>query len=64
VVPRFIDFKMMSEFFFGGVSQLVGKPDIVEKVGDLRTVILIAGVLLFQWLFLFWLYRQRLFLRV
>jgi predicted acyltransferase len=64
VVPRFIDFKKMSEFFFGGLVQLAGDPDVIKKVGDLRTVIVVAGVLFFQWLFLLWLYRQRLFLRV
>jgi predicted acyltransferase len=55
VGERFIGFPEMSSFFFGGLAQ---------KAGDLAPVILAAGVLLFEWLFLYWLYRQRLFLRV
>jgi predicted acyltransferase len=64
VVPRFVDFKSMANFFLGGVIRLAGTPEIVERIGDLSQVILWAGVLLLQWLFLLWLYRQRLFLRV
>jgi predicted acyltransferase len=52
---RFIGFPQMTDFFLGGG---------VSKAGDFGPVIRAAGVLLFEWLFLYWLYRQRLFLRV
>ena len=54
-VPKIIDFDKMSEFFLTGVSQLVG---------DWKTVILVAGALAAKWLFLLFLYRQRIFLRL
>lgn len=55
VVPRFIDFDRISTFFLGGVARLSG---------DLGDVVLAAGVLAAEWLFLLYLYRNRLFLRV
>ncbi len=55
VVPRFLDFKHFSQFFLGGVSR---------HSGALGPAVLEAGVLIAEWLFLYWLYRQRLFLRV
>ena len=55
VADRFIGFPQMTSFFLGGV---------INKAADLGPVVQAAGVLLFEWLFLFWLYRQRLFLRV
>ncbi len=55
VGQRFIGFPQMTDFFLGGA---------IQKAGDLGPVVRAAGVLLFEWLFLYWLYRQRLFLRV
>jgi predicted acyltransferase len=55
VVLRFIDFTKMSKFFFGGV---------VSLSGDWGPVIAIAATLLCKWVFLYALYRQKLFLRV
>jgi predicted acyltransferase len=52
---RFIGFDQMTHFFLGGA---------IHKVGDFGPVLEASGVLLFEWLFLYWLYRQRLFLRV
>ncbi len=60
VLPRFVDFDKMAEFFLVGVyglAQAHGSP-------GLRDVIAAAGVLLAEWLFLLILYRQRIFLRV
>jgi predicted acyltransferase len=60
VVPRFIDFGRVARFFFGGVYRLV------ESSGgpELRDVAMAAGVLTAEWLFLLFLYRNRIFLRV
>jgi predicted acyltransferase len=55
VVPRFVDFRHLAEFFLGGA---------INHSGDFGPIIRIAGMLLAEWLFLYWLYRQRLFLRV
>ncbi len=55
VVPRIVDFTKISEFFLEGVAKFAA---------DWGEVILIAGVLTAQWLFLYYLYRRRLFLRV
>jgi predicted acyltransferase len=52
---RFISFPFMTDFFLGGV---------IRMAGDVGPVVKTAGVLLFEWLFLYWLYRQRVFLRV
>jgi predicted acyltransferase len=55
VVPRFLDFDAAAKFFFGGLERLSG---------DAGPVVIAGGVLLLQWLFLYWLYRNRWFLRV
>lgn len=55
VVPRFVDFNKMATFFFGGVMSLAG---------DWKLVIAAAGALACKWVFLWVLYRQRMFLRV
>jgi predicted acyltransferase len=55
VVPRFLDFAHATEFFLGGTARLCG---------TYGTIVLLAGTLLAKWLFLWWLYRQRVFLRV
>jgi predicted acyltransferase len=52
---RFIDFQKMSAYFLGGVAR---------HAGDFGPVVLTAGVVLAEWLFLYYLYRRRLFLRV
>lgn len=57
VVPRFVDFAKMSAFFLGGVAEHAGSEDT-------KRVILLAGSLAAKWLFLLYLYRNRLFLRV
>jgi predicted acyltransferase len=60
VVPRFVDFNGMAEFFLTGVYRLA------ETHGSeaLRVVVAAAGALLAKWLFLLVLYRQKMFLRV
>ncbi|HEX4592019.1 MAG TPA: hypothetical protein VH120_18945, partial [Gemmataceae bacterium] len=55
VCDRFIGFPQMTSFFFGGA---------IRQAGDVGPIIKAAGILFFEWLFLFWLYRQRLFVRV
>ncbi|MEY3173670.1 MAG: hypothetical protein RLZZ436_1584 [Planctomycetota bacterium] len=55
VVPRFIDFDHLTSFFLAGAARLSG---------DWRAVVLTAGVLVAEWLFLLWLYRSRTFLRL
>ncbi len=50
-----VDFHQISEFFLGGTARLSG---------DFGSVILAAGVLVVEWLWLWFLYRQRVFLRV
>jgi predicted acyltransferase len=55
VVPNFVDFRHLSDFFLGGV---------IRRSGDLGPAVHWTGVLAAQWLFLLFLYRQRLFLRV
>ncbi len=55
VVPRFVDFDKVSEFFLTGLSQWVG---------DGKALVLVAGSLIAKWLFLLFLYRQRIFLRL
>ncbi len=55
VVPRFVDFEKIAEFFLTGTAQ---------SVGDWKTLVLVAGALAAKWLFLLFLYRQRIFLRL
>jgi predicted acyltransferase len=55
VVPRFIDFRKASEFFLVGV---------LDKSGPYEPIVAAAGFLLAEWLFLFFLYRHRIALRV
>jgi predicted acyltransferase len=45
----------ISEFFFGGIARLCG---------EWQEVVLIAGMLLIEWLLLWFLWRKRVFLRV
>jgi hypothetical protein len=60
VVPRFLDFDRFAAFFLGGIYRLAGL--YISK--DFRQVVEAAGVLAAEWLFLWFLYRRRLFLRV
>jgi predicted acyltransferase len=55
VVPRFVDFHKIADFFLGGLSR---------HSGAFGPVVLALGVLAAEWLFLFYLYRRRIFLRV
>ncbi len=55
VAQRFIDFPRIARFFLGGLTDLSG---------ELGLIIAMAGILLAKWLFLWLLYRQKLFLRV
>ncbi len=50
-----VDFPQISQFFLGGVARLSG---------DFGPVVLAAGVLVIEWLWLWFLYRHRVFLRV
>ncbi len=60
VVPRFVDFEKIARFFLGGIYRLAG-----EHVGpDFKLVVAAAGFLAAEWLFLLYLYRKRIFLRV
>jgi predicted acyltransferase len=55
VVPRFVDFDKIAQFFLGGVA---------TATGSFGPVVLTSGALAAEWLFLLYLYRNRLFLRV
>ncbi len=55
IVPRFLDFKKLSMYFFGGV---------IGHSGELAPVLAPLFVLFCEWLFLYYLYRKQLFLRV
>lgn len=59
IAQRFIKFDFMATFFLGGVARIsdLGLP-------GLGKVWLAAGTLAAEWLFLWYLYKQRLFLRV
>lgn len=60
MVPRFLDFAYLCRFFLAGVYRLA------EEYGsaDLKLVVMAAAVLGAKWLFLLYLYRNRMFLRV
>jgi predicted acyltransferase len=60
VVPRFLDFERCARFFFGGAERLAG-PYVSDRFA---AVLVVAGVLAAKWLFLLFLYRRRIFLRV
>lgn len=60
VAPRFLDFPYFARFFLGGVYRLSGQ----YVSGDFRQVVEAAGVLAAEWLFLLYLYRRRIYLRV
>ncbi|MCK5820311.1 MAG: DUF5009 domain-containing protein [Bacteroidales bacterium] len=52
---RIIDFYHTSQFFLGGISEISG---------DYGRVIYLGGVILAEWLFLYFLYKKKIFLRV
>lgn len=55
VVPRFLDFGKIARFFLGGVA---------KHSGSFSPVVLAMGLLAAEWLFLLYLYRKKIFLRV
>lgn len=56
VAHRMVNFRTMAEFFFGGLGRLAGEP--------LAPVVLNAGVLVCEFVFLLILYRKKIFLRI
>lgn len=60
VVPRFLDFDRIARFFLGGVFSLSDR--LIP--GDFLPVASAIGALVVKWLFLLYLYKRRLFLRV
>jgi predicted acyltransferase len=52
---RIVPFMAMSAFVFGGMARLAG---------EWETPVLIAGLLVIEWLLLFFLYRKRIFFRL
>jgi len=68
VAQRFIDFTKISQFFLGGVAQSLGMalessygPPEVEAA---QKFVLAVGVIAAEWLFLWHLYRHKIFLKV
>jgi predicted acyltransferase len=55
VGQRFIAFPQLTGIILGGT---------IRQAGDCGPIVREVGILLLEWLFLYWLYRQRLFLRV
>jgi len=55
LVERVVPLPEISAFFFGGIS---------KQCGAWEEAILLAGILLIEWLFLWFLWRKRAFLRV
>lgn len=60
VVPRFVDFDKIARFFLGGVYRLVE----AQAGAGAGRALAEAGTLAAEWLFLLYLYRNRIFLRV
>jgi predicted acyltransferase len=59
MVSRIVPFEPISRFFFGGVARHLDR--VSPSSGP---IVLAAGVVVLEWLLLFYLYRRRLFLRV
>lgn len=55
LMERIVPFHTLSEFFLGGIA---------ARIGDWGPVLLIVGVLLIEWLILYYLWRKKTFLRV
>ena len=56
IAPRIINFRYASEFFLKGTMDLCSEP--------VANVICLAGVIVLEWLFLYFLYRQKIFLKI
>ncbi len=56
MVTGIIDFWHASEYFLGGFGRIAGDP--------WKNVILVTGMVILEWLFLYFLYRTKIFLRV
>jgi predicted acyltransferase len=59
LASRIIPFDHLAKFFFGGLARLADQYAVLSG-----PVVLSAGVLVLEWLLLFYLYRRRIFLRV
>lgn len=57
VSQRFVPWGSIRDSFFRGFSETLNNP-------DLQKLVLSAGLMLLQWLILFWLYRKKLFIRI
>jgi hypothetical protein len=55
LAPHFIDFGYATHFFFDGVF---------KNTGDYQPLLLASSIVLVKWLFLYLLYKKRIFLRV
>jgi predicted acyltransferase len=60
IAPKFLNFDYFARFFLGGVYRLAGQ----SISPGFQQVLEVAGVLAAEWLFLLYLYRNRIFLRV
>ena len=57
MLQRFVDFKKVSGFFFGGLSHCCSNPDVAQLVLD-------VGYIVCCWCVLYFLYRRKIFLKV
>ena len=68
VAQRFIDFTKISQFFLGGVAQHLGvaleASHSASEVEAAQKFVLAVGVIAAEWLFLWHLYRHKIFLKV
>ncbi|MCK5834961.1 MAG: DUF5009 domain-containing protein [Lentisphaeria bacterium] len=55
MLSGFIPFSHPSHFFFGGIASLCG---------NFQPVVIVAGVLLLEWLLVYFLYKKKIFLKV
>jgi predicted acyltransferase len=56
MVTGMVDFWHTSEYFFGGFGNLAGDP--------WRNFIIVTGMVLIEWMFLYFLYKKKIFLKV
>jgi hypothetical protein len=68
VAQRFIDFTKISQFFLGGVAQHLGvaleSSYAANEVEAAQKFVIAVGVIAAEWLFLWHLYRHKIFLKV
>ncbi|MFT3883792.1 MAG: hypothetical protein QM703_29695 [Gemmatales bacterium] len=73
MIEHFIDFAPLSRRLFGGIARLtstwlhpLSEGDPTQKVlqGLLTTAILLTGALFLKWLLTWFMYRNRIFIRV